>query len=95
VADNELADHHPSRRLGPVQEAEAAELAGRLRHALTQLPPQQSQAFCLRHLNGMDYAEIALEMGVTIDAAGSLLHRARAHLGEMLLGAATSGLKRR
>jgi RNA polymerase sigma-70 factor (ECF subfamily) len=95
IFDNELDDHQPSPSLGPSQRAEAAELGERLRNALTQLPPQQSQAFCLRHLNGMDYGEIASEMQVTIDAAGSLLHRARARLGEMLLGAATSGLKRR
>src|SRR5688572_16778618 len=32
---------------GPVHEAESRELADRLREALTQLPSQQSEAFCL------------------------------------------------
>ena len=95
VADNDLDDRHPSRNPGPAQQAEDADLAERLRRALTDLPAQQSQAFCLRHLDGMDYVEIASQMQITVDAAGSLLHRARARLGEMLLGVTTMGMKRR
>ena len=30
-----------------------------LRLALAELPEQQSQAFCLRHLNGFSYEQIA------------------------------------
>jgi RNA polymerase sigma-70 factor, ECF subfamily len=85
----------PSPDAGPVQNAEAAELSDRLRIALTQLPPSQGQAFCLRHLNGLEYEEIADEMKISVDAAGALLHRARTRLGELLLGAATVDLKRR
>ena len=95
VADNDLDDRQPSQNPGPAEQAEDADLAERLRRALTDLPTQQSQAFCLRHLNGMDYTEIASEMQITVDAAGSLLHRARARLSETLLGAATLGMKRR
>ena len=91
----ELGDDLPSRDANPASEAEAAELSDRLRWALAELPAQQAQAFCLRQLNGLEYGEMAEEMGVTVDAAGALLHRARARLGELLLGSAAAGLKRR
>jgi RNA polymerase sigma-70 factor, ECF subfamily len=78
-----------------LQEAEATELSDRLRIALTLLPANQGQAFCLRHLNGLEYEEIAVEMELSVDAAGALLHRARTHLKELLLDASTVDLKRR
>ena len=78
-----------------MRQAEALELSDRLRVAMTELPPTQSQAFCLRYLDGLEYEEIAAEMQITVDAAGALLHRARMRLGELLLGGATVDLKRR
>ena len=78
----------------PVQEAEAIELSDRLRVALARLPAAQSQAFCLRHLSGLDYSDIAREMGLSVSAAGGLIHRARAALEESLLGAAANDVKR-
>jgi RNA polymerase sigma factor (sigma-70 family) len=49
---------------------------------LTELPPRQAQAFCLRYLNDMSYRQIAKELGIKTNAAGVLLHRARAKLRE-------------
>jgi RNA polymerase sigma-70 factor, ECF subfamily len=87
-----LSDDLPSREPDPLLRGEATELGDRLRLALVELPPAQGQAFCLRHFSGLEYEEIATEMRVTTDAAGALLHRARARLGELLLGAATTKL---
>jgi RNA polymerase sigma-70 factor, ECF subfamily len=75
-----LAGGDPS----PAQGAEAAELAARLRAALTTLPPQQAEAFCLHALDGWTYAEVADQLGLSVDHVGVLLHRARKQLRERL-----------
>ena len=72
----------PSNNPGPAQMAQQQELIARLRESLTQLPPQEAQAFCLRYLNDMSYRQIAKALGIKINAAGVLLHRARAKLRE-------------
>ena len=69
---------------GPVKQAETAELRRRMRKALAQLPPQEAQVFCLRHLNDMSYRQIAKELGIKTNAAGVMLHRARTKLHEIL-----------
>jgi len=70
----------PSANPSPVQQAQTHELAERLRKALTQLPPQEAQVFCLRYLNDMSYRQIAKELGIKANTAGVLLHRAREKL---------------
>ena len=69
---------------GPVQEAQATELSARLRKALTQLPPQQAEVFCLRSVNDLSYREIARQLDLKTSAVGVLLHRARSRLRELL-----------
>lgn len=68
----------------PAQQASAAELAEQLKRALVQLPTQEAQVFCLRHLNDMSYRQIAKELGIKTNAAGVMLHRARTKLREIL-----------
>ena len=68
----------------PFQSAEAVELSERLRSALTQLPEQQGQVFCLRFLENQSYREIAKQLGIKTSAVGVLLHRARGRLRELL-----------
>ena len=67
---------------GPAESVQYKELTDGLRKSLSKLPSQESQAFCLRHLNDMSYREIANELGIKTNAAGVLLHRARAKLRE-------------
>lgn len=67
----------------PAQQAQQHESAVRIRQLLCQLPPQEAQAFCLRYLNDMSYREIAGELGISTNAAGVLLHRAKAKLREL------------
>ena len=74
----------PSNNPGPAQQAQTQELAGRLRASISQLPPLESQVFCLRYLNDMSYRQIAKELGIKTNAAGVLLHRARAKLRQAL-----------
>ncbi len=70
----------PSTNPGPAQMAQQQELVARLRELLTQLQPQETQVFCMRYLNDMSYRQIAKALGIKINAAGVLLHRARAKL---------------
>ena len=67
---------------GPAQAAQQQELGARLRELLSKLPAREAQAFCLRYLNDMSYRQIADELGIKTNAAGVLLHRARAKLKE-------------
>jgi RNA polymerase sigma-70 factor, ECF subfamily len=73
-----------SREADPGQEAEAGELADRLRAALGKLPPDQAAVFCLSCLDELSYREIGERLGMTTNAVGVLLHRARGRLRELL-----------
>jgi len=73
--------------LGPGQQAEAAELAERLRVALARLPPQQAEVFCLRWFDEMSYRQIAERLELDTNTVGVLLHRARKHLQGLLASA--------
>jgi RNA polymerase sigma-70 factor, ECF subfamily len=73
-----------SREADPGQEAEASELANRLRAALAKLPPDQAAVFCLSCLDELSYREIGERLGMTTNAVGVLLHRARGRLRELL-----------
>ena len=79
----------PSANPDPAQQAQQQELAARLRESLTQLPPREAQAFCLRYLNNMSYRQIAKALGIKTNAAGVLLHRARAKLRDSFESSAT------
>ena len=74
----------PSRNPGPADEAQAAELAGRLRHAVAQLPPQQAAVFCLRCVEDLSYRDIAGQLDLKVSHVGVLLNRARAKVRAML-----------
>ena len=67
----------------PAEQAQQRELADRVRRLLDQLPAQEAQAFCLRYLNDMSYQQIAGALGISTNAAGVLLHRAKARLREL------------
>jgi RNA polymerase sigma-70 factor, ECF subfamily len=69
---------------GPLAQAQSHELAAQLRRALAELPEQQSQAFCLRHLNGFSYEQIADALGITVSNVGVSLHRATERLRVIL-----------
>ena len=59
-----------SREADPSQEAEAVELAERLRAALAQLPPRPGEVFCLSCLDKLSYREIGGRLGLTTNAVG-------------------------
>lgn len=69
---------------GPVQQAMTQEMTGRIRELLAGLPPREAQVFCLRFIEDMANEEITDQLGLTPNAVGVLLHKARRRLREML-----------
>jgi RNA polymerase sigma-70 factor (ECF subfamily) len=61
----------------PQEIAQRRELISQLRAALTQLPTDQAQAFCLRYFEQMSTRDIAVEMATTANHIAVMLHRAR------------------
>jgi RNA polymerase sigma-70 factor (ECF subfamily) len=74
----------PSPDPGPPEVAEGAELAQRLRLALADLTAREAEVFCLRCLDELSYAEIAGQLGISVNAVGVILHRARERLKDRL-----------
>ena len=68
----------------PLELAQTSELAERMRAALCEIDPRQSQVFCLTQLEGLSYDDVAAELGLTVNHVGVLLSRARATLKERL-----------
>lgn len=63
---------------------ERSELAAALEACRESLPPNQREAFDLRHADGMAYAEIAAATGVPQGTVMSRLHRAREKMRDCL-----------
>ena len=72
------------REVLPAEAAEKAELLTGLRRALTRIPEQQAETFLLRYVTGMSYEEIGAAMGITGNAAGVMLMRAKGRLRELM-----------
>ena len=70
----------------PAQNSERAELSNRLRRAVSKLPEQQAEVFCLRYFNEMSYRQISRQTGIHKTTVSVLLHRARIQLRKLLDG---------
>jgi RNA polymerase sigma-70 factor, ECF subfamily len=69
----------------PEETAQSAELGGAIQEALNALPSDQRLAVILCDVKGMEYAEIAHVMGVSLGTVKSRINRARNRLRERLL----------
>jgi RNA polymerase sigma-70 factor, ECF subfamily len=74
----------PDVRPDPQRQAQGSELMQQLLQALVELPRQQAEVFCLRHLADLEYREIAETLEINPNSVGALLHRARESLRQML-----------
>lgn len=72
----------------PSQRAARREEAVRLANALAQLPEDYEDVIVLRHLQGLPFAEVALQMGRSVDSVEKLWVRALTRLRRLLDGAA-------
>ena len=68
----------------PESAAVERELADRLRQAMTQLSDREGGVFSLRYFGEMANADIAETLGISLDAVGVALHKARNRLKELL-----------
>jgi RNA polymerase sigma-70 factor (ECF subfamily) len=75
----------PSSEPSPPERAETAELRGAIQQALNALPSDQRLAVILCDVQGMEYAEIGLVMGVSLGTVKSRINRARSRLRDQLL----------
>ncbi len=73
-ADEHTAPHDPA------EETLRADELRRLISRIGRLPPQQRRALLKRELEGLSYAELADELGVSVPAVKALLNRARRSL---------------
>jgi RNA polymerase sigma-70 factor (ECF subfamily) len=72
-----LATHPPTESVVEIQE-----FIEQLRRVLAELPPSQSEVFCLREIELMSTAEVAALLNVTPDDVATWLHRAKRKLRE-------------
>ena len=68
----------------PVIGIQSKELSEQLRMALSKIPQQEAEVFCLRILNEFSYRQIAEEMNLNENYVGVLINRARQKLQELL-----------
>jgi RNA polymerase sigma-70 factor (ECF subfamily) len=74
----------PATLLGPVVQAEWNELFERVRNEVARLPTQQGEAFWLRCIEQLSYAEIGQQLELDSNTVGVLVHRARMRLRQVL-----------
>lgn len=79
--------------LGPADNAEYQELLAALRESVAQLPSPQGEAFWLRCVDELSYAEIADQLGINTNAVGVLIHRAKSELRTMLASFSNHSVK--
>ncbi|MBL8797399.1 MAG: sigma-70 family RNA polymerase sigma factor [Planctomycetia bacterium] len=77
----ELAGAHAS----PEESAQEHELADRLREAVAQLPPRESEVFCLCFFDELPHERIAETLDISTGAVKTALCKARTRLEELLV----------
>lgn len=80
VGHDPVDDEAPAPQRGLLE----GELHERVRAAVDQLPERQRLAILLNKFEGLDYKETAAQLGLSVPATKSLLHRARMTLKDLL-----------
>ena len=86
--------HDPVDEAAPVPQGGLleGELHERVRAAVAQLPERQRMAILLNKFEGLDYKDTAAQLGLSVPATKSLLHRARMTLKDVLAGYLEEGV---
>lgn len=69
---------------GPERDLDRHELHEALEAALDRLPPEQREAFVMKHAEGRSYEEMSELLGASVGALKMRVHRARENLMELL-----------
>jgi RNA polymerase sigma-70 factor (ECF subfamily) len=70
----------------PEQAASCRQAGDAVQHALNRLPPDYREVIILKHIEGLDYQEIADSLGVSVSALKVRAHRGREMLRKLLEG---------
>lgn len=82
-AIEELAEPY-ARLHDPVDAADLRDQVARVEAAFDELPEDYREVISLAHILGLSHAQIAVEMGRSVDSVRNLLFRALARLGRIL-----------
>ena len=81
-------DELPAAALDPADAAQREERTRQLADALAALDPIQREVILLRDIQELTAPEAAAQLGISVDALKSRLHRARVNLRELMLAGA-------
>src|SRR5262249_48244382 len=81
---DEWLDREAGRLAGPEEEALVHETRQLLEEAIAALPPRYRRVFVLADIEGLPNATIAEQLGLSLPAVKSRLHRARLFLRDAL-----------
>ncbi|MGC1453567.1 MAG: sigma-70 family RNA polymerase sigma factor [Nitrospirota bacterium] len=84
VQVDEISDIVPSRERTPEQTASSRQTGDAVQKALNSLPDEYREVIVLKHIEGLDYREIADILGVSVNALKVRAHRGREMLKELL-----------
>ncbi len=84
---DETCDYIAGQDPTPEQAAACRQTGDVVQQALNGLPPDYREAIILKHIEGLDYQEIAEALGVSVGALKVRVHRGREMLKKLLEGA--------
>lgn len=84
VSTDDLAEVMPDKGISPEQAASAHQSSDVLQRALNALPPEYREVLILKHIEELDYQEIAAVTGSAIPALKVRAHRGREMLKKIL-----------
>lgn len=84
IAEGELLNLEFSTEYQLIEKEQDEELNTKVLNALNQLPGKQKEAVYLRFNEGMDYPEIALILGITIESVRKQVYRALKTVRELI-----------
>ena len=83
---DEIVELVPARGQTPEQASSSRQTGDMIQKALSILPVEQREVIVLKHVEGLDYGEIADILGVGVNALKVRAHRGRERLKELLEG---------
>ena len=86
VPVDDICDYIAGQDPTPEQAAACRQTGDVVQQALNRLPPDYREVIILKHIEGLDYQEIADALGVSVSALKVRAHRGREMLKKLLEG---------